>query len=116
MGIANPEMRSLCVAAFLRCLHASIEYAPDINFHLDAVHNLQSIYMFKSITQLCASTGWLKANIGTKYLQVMRYIIRIDSLTRHEKKENVVKYEVLAIVVNRILSILQAKIKNENNN
>ena len=65
---------------------------------------------------MCASTGWLKANIGTKYLQVMRYIIRIDSLTRHEKKENVVKYEVLAIVVNRILSILQAKIKNENNN
>ena len=62
--------------------------------------------MFKSITQLCASTGWFEANIGTKYLQVMRYIIRLDYAVRFERKENVVKYEILAIVVQRILSIL----------
>jgi hypothetical protein len=27
-GIENPKLRSLCIAAYLRCLHASIEYAP----------------------------------------------------------------------------------------
>lgn len=116
MGIQNLEMRSLCIAAFLRCLHASLEYAPDDEMYQEAIKNLHQDYMFKSVTQLCASTGWFEANIGTKYLQVMRYIIRLDYTVRFEKKENVMKYEVLATVIQRILSILQAKIKNENDN
>ena len=27
-GIQNLKMRSLCIAAYLRCLHAALEYAP----------------------------------------------------------------------------------------
>jgi hypothetical protein len=115
-GIQNLEMRSLCVAAFLRCLHASLEYAPDDEMYQAAIRNLREDYMFRSVTQLCASTGWFEANIGTKYLQVMRYIIRLEYTTRFEEKGNVMKYEMLAIVIQRILSILQAKIKNENDN
>lgn len=29
MGIQNPQLRSLCISAFLRCLYASIDSAPD---------------------------------------------------------------------------------------
>ena len=105
-GIQNLEMRSLCIAAFLRCLFNSLEYAPDGDFYQAAIENIHSDILFKSITQLCASTGWFEAQIGTKYIQVMRYIIRLPRTTRFEKKKNTLKYEVLAIVIKRILSKL----------
>ena len=116
MGIQNDELRSLCVAAFLRCLYASIDCAPDGQYHLQAVNNLKSDKIFTSITQLCASTGWLTANIGSKYLQVMRYITRVNTTKRLEDSKNMIKYEILSIVIKRILGLLKAKIKNENNN
>ena len=68
------------------------------------------------MTQLCASTGWLISNIGSKYLQVMRYIIRVGPVKRLEDQENLLKYEILSIVVKRILGLLKDKIKNVNNN
>ena len=46
----------------------------------------------------------------------MRYIIRLPRTQRFEKKKNTLKYEVLAVVIKRILSKLQPKIKNENDN
>lgn len=33
MGIQNPELRSLCISAFLRCLYASIDAAPHEEYH-----------------------------------------------------------------------------------
>ena len=72
--------------------------------------------IFTQLTQLCASTGWLAANIGTKYLQVMRYIIRVDTTKRLEDQTNLIKYEILSIVIKHILGLLKAKIKNENHN
>lgn len=30
IGVQNVKMRSLCIAAYLRCLFASIEYAPTL--------------------------------------------------------------------------------------
>ena len=32
MGIQNDELRSLSVAAFLRCLYASVDAAPNADF------------------------------------------------------------------------------------
>ena len=49
-GIQNLEMRSLCIAAFLRCLFNSLEYAPDGEFYAAAIENLHSDVLFKSIT------------------------------------------------------------------
>ena len=72
--------------------------------------------MFIQITQLCASTGWLAANIGSKYLQVMRYIIRVGPTSRLEEQDSLLKYEILSIVVKRVLGLLKEKIKNVNNN
>ena len=81
-----------------------------------AIENLKSDKVFNQITQLCASTGWLAANIGSKYLQVMRYIIRVGPNKRLEDQENLLKYEILSIVIKRILGLLKEKIKNVNNN
>jgi len=110
-------MRSLCIAAFLRCLYASIDNAPNGEYHDVAINNLKgSDKVFIMISQLCASTGWIKANVGSKYLRVMRYITRVMPTKRLEEEENLIKYEILSIVIKRILGLLKDKIKNVNHN
>lgn len=116
LSIQNPLLRSLCIASFLRCLYASIENAPDADYHEQAISNLKGDKLFGQISQLCASTGWLTANIGSKYLQVMRYITRVNSSKRLEDSKNLIKYEVVSIVIMRVLGLLRDKIKNENQN
>ena len=49
-GFLNKNIRSLTVAAFLRCLYAAIEYAPDIKLKLDAIRHVKDQNMFRSIT------------------------------------------------------------------
>lgn len=39
-GIKNAEQRALSISAFLRCLFASIESAPDTSFFEDAIKNI----------------------------------------------------------------------------
>jgi len=39
-GVENLKIRSLCIAAFLRCLHAAIEYAPDSEMSSRAIEQL----------------------------------------------------------------------------
>lgn len=40
MGIQNPELRSLSIASFLRCLYASIDSAPNDEYYALAIENL----------------------------------------------------------------------------
>ena len=44
-GVRNAELRSLCIAAFLRCLFASIDEPSD--FHDYAISNLSKEITFK---------------------------------------------------------------------
>lgn len=46
----------------------------------------------------------------------MRYITRLNTTRRLDDIENLVKYEILSIVIKRILGLLKEKIKNENMN
>ena len=46
----------------------------------------------------------------------MRYVFRLDTTCRLENNDNIYKYEVISIVFCRILSLLEKKIKNENQN
>ena len=48
----------------------------------------------------------------------MRYVTRVDLNTRLESldKENIEKYEVLSIVLHRLLAHLSSKIRNINDN
>ena len=50
MGIQNPELRSLCISSFLRCLYASIDAAPDGEYQRTAIENLKSDKIFTQIT------------------------------------------------------------------
>ena len=68
--------------------------------------------MFSKITQLCASTNWQMANIGSKYLQIMRYIMRMEPTERLETASNLTKYEIISIVIRRILGLLKEDIKS----
>jgi hypothetical protein len=40
MGIGNYKLRWLCTAAFLRCLHAAIDYAPNVELRGQAISKL----------------------------------------------------------------------------
>ena len=50
LNIKNPLLRSLCVAAFLRCLYASIKNAPNKEYHEQAIGNLSGDKIFTQIT------------------------------------------------------------------
>lgn len=77
-GFLNKELRSLNIAAFLRCLYASIEFAPNQSSRKISIAIIRDPDMFRTITQLCDTTDWdEKTNIGSKYLRVMRYIIKL---------------------------------------
>ena len=69
--------------------------------------------MLIDITKLCSSTDWLSANIGLKYLQVMQYIMRVDISSRLEDRSKIKKYEILSIVIKRILGVLKSKVRNQ---
>ena len=46
----------------------------------------------------------------------MHYVTRVSSRERFEKPAQLKKYEILSIVVRRILGILEVKIRNTNEN
>ena len=46
----------------------------------------------------------------------MRYVLRMEPAARLEDKKNVLKYEIVCIVVRRIVGLLKVKIQNTNGN
>ena len=112
-GVNNLEIRSLCIAAYLRCLFASIEYAPTAKLRKDAILQLKDIFAFRLITQLCDTTGWLEAGIGAKYLRIMKHIIKAQLTDNNESFDNIAHYEVMSIAIRKMLNLVMIKIKNE---
>lgn len=106
-------MRSLCIAAYLRCLFAAIEYSPNADLRAEAIRNIKGEFFFRSLTQLCDTTGWFEANIGAKYLRIMRQVIKLSNSESSEQFENLQHYEILSAVIRKILNQLLIKIKNE---
>jgi len=49
-GFLNKQLRCLTVAALLRCLYASIEYAPTMALQLEAIENIRDPVVFRNIT------------------------------------------------------------------
>ena len=77
-GFLNQEIRSITVAAFLRCLWGAIEFAPNFELRTEAILDLTDPNTFRVITQLCDCTDWdEKCHIGAKYLRVMRNVIKL---------------------------------------
>lgn len=49
-GFLNQQIRSITVAAFLRCLWAAIEFAPNFALQTEAILDITDPEMFRSIT------------------------------------------------------------------
>ena len=85
--IQSLKLRSLCIAAYLRCLYGALEYAPKEQLRAEAMQSLRELYVFRNITILCDTTGWLEANIGAKYLRIARHVIKASFMEVKEDKE-----------------------------
>lgn len=113
-GFLNPHLRSLNIAAFLRCLYAAIEFAPSQETRNNAILSIRDSTMFRAITQLCDSTNWdEKANIGSKYLRVMRSIIKLPLDQHSESSDMIMHYNLVSIVIQKTLSKIVDKMKKD---
>jgi hypothetical protein len=107
-------MRSITVAAFLRCLWASIEYAPNYRLRNNAITFLKDPHTFRSITQLCDCTDWDEGcHIGAKYLRVMRNIIKLPIDKDLEKTDMLMHYELISIVIQKCLAKIIDKMNKD---
>ena len=113
LGVQNVKVRALCIAAYLRCLYASIEYAPTQQLKQEAIMCLKDLFVFRNLTQLCDTTGWFEANIGAKYLRIMRHIIKVPYTESMESFENQPHYEIMSIAIRKMLNEVLIRIKNE---
>ena len=113
-GFLNVPIRNLTVAAYLRCLYAAIEFAPSISLKFHAIENIKDPLMFRTITQLCDSTNWDEsAGIGTKYLRVMRHIIKLPLNKGVETTDMLMHYELVSSVCLKILGKIIEKINKD---
>ena len=113
-GFLNHYIRSLTVAAYLRCLHAAIEYAPTYTLRNQTIMNIKDPMMFRSITQLCDSTNWDEScNIGGKYLRVMRQIIKLQPKMDCEVQDTLMHYELIGLVIQKTLQKIVDKMSKD---
>jgi len=88
------------VAALLRCIYGSIEFAPTMKLQLEATANIREESTFRFLTQLCDACNWDENyNIGAKYLRVMRKVITMTSEDETEKRKHLLHYEIIARVI-----------------
>jgi hypothetical protein len=85
--IQSLKLRSLSVAAYLRCLYGAIEFAPKESLRAEAIQCISELYVFRNITILCDTTDWLEANIGAKYLRIARHVIKCSFRQVKENKD-----------------------------
>jgi hypothetical protein len=97
----KPAQHALSIAAYLRCLFAAIESAPTIELRNHAVKQLQDLFVFRSITQLCDSTGWSEAHVGAKYLRIARHVLRAPATDSSDNRVH--HYEIVAVAIQSIL-------------
>lgn len=113
-GFLNRPTRSMTIAAFLRCLYASIEYAPSWDMKDESLNTLRDIKLFRTITQLCDCTDFDEgANIGAKYLRVMRSVITLPRNKNDEDLDMMMHYELLSFAIKKILNKIIMKMKKD---
>ena len=110
----NTYIRSLTVAAYLRCLYAAIEYCPEQSWRETTIEEIRAPLTFRTITQLCDSTNWDEnANISAKYLRVMRHIIKLSPNKEHEEPSMLMHYELIGIVIQKTLTKIMDKMSKD---
>jgi len=113
-GFLNRQIRVLTISAYLRCLYASIEYAPSITLQANAIQSIREPLMFRDITQLCDTVNWDEtANIGAKYLRIMRQVLKLSTDKDSESTSMIELYELVALVIQKALSKIVSKMKRD---
>jgi hypothetical protein len=70
--------------------------------------------MFRIITQLCDSTDWdEEASIGSKYLAVMKHVIKLPNNKDVENEDMLYHYQLLAMVLQKTLSNILTKMSKD---
>ena len=110
-GISNSKLRSLCIAAFLKCVYGYINLEQEGQDEFSNMEQKRKVREnMKEITQLCKTSGWMAANVGFKYLQVMHRVFMFTSSQQCVKKEEIEQYATLTEEVHDMLVSLQVKI------
>lgn len=113
-GFLNRELRSLNVAAYLRVIYALIEYAPTVALKLSAIRTVRTDFIFQGITMLCDATHWdEEAGIVSKYLRIMRYVIKTPVDREEEHEDMLMHYNWISHVIQKALARLVDKINKE---
>ena len=105
--------RALLVSAMLRCMYAAIEYAPDENSRRNSINQIKQKKIIKMLTQLCDCTGWTLGNLGSKYLKIIYYGLRLSDRELNESKENFEIYDLVSKAICDMLQIIRKKIFQE---
>ena len=105
--------RVLLVSAMLRCINAAVEFAPEDTIKKNAIQQIRNDRTMNLLTQLCATTGWIKGNIGAKYLKIVCYGLLLPISTESESPQNLQMYELVCKALGDILNIVRQKLMNE---
>jgi hypothetical protein len=99
-GFANIEIRSINVAALLRVIFASIEYAPSQELKAHNIDLIRNFKNFRDLTMLCEATQWNpNYAIVSKYLRVMRHVLRTPTSREFEWDKMLTIYQWIAHVI-----------------
>lgn len=63
---------------------------------------------------LCSHTNWFESNVGHKFFILINKVLLFNPDQYKVDKKEVVNYECLTYILNRILTYLWLKIKSEN--
>lgn len=92
---------------------------------MEAINNIKNdLDTFANITRLCDACDWDEsANIGAKYLRVMRHVIRIPNYKDCEEfkfrdskageQDHLIYYQIISVVIQKILSKIVDKIQKD---
>ena len=105
--------RALLVSAMLRCMHAGIEYAPDEASRRSSINQIKQRKIIKMLTQLCDCTGWTLGNLGSKYLKIIYYGLRLSHRELNESIENFEIYDLVSKAICDMLQIVRKKLFQE---
>ena len=105
--------RALLISAMLRCMYAAIEYAPDDTCKKNTISQIKQKKIIKMLTQLCACTGWTVGNLGSKYLKIIYYGLKLSHKEFNESKENFEIYDLVSKAICDMLQIIRKKLFQE---
>lgn len=84
----NPYLRSLFISSFFRCIYAVLEYPEDQAIKDSMIKQLYFDDNIKKLCQLADCTKFAENNIATKFLIIMRHVLRNSKIFHEKSKEN----------------------------